>query len=103
MNTTTIFYDGTCSFCTQWARRGEALGFRCEPLNDGRTAAVMKVRTAEGTELGGAEAIAHLCRQVWWLWPVWWVSRMPGIGRAGRWGYAVVASRRHCRRDGCKL
>jgi predicted DCC family thiol-disulfide oxidoreductase YuxK len=94
-----VFYDADCAFCTRWARRGQrwlaGKGYRFEPMPVRR--GEMQVVTADGRTLGGAEALAHLARQVWWAWPLWALSRLPGMMPLLRWGYRQVAARRQCR------
>lgn len=77
-------------------------GYRFEPFpRAAGTAATtpdeMKVVTAAGDVLGGADAVVHLARQIWWAWPLWLVSYVPGMVPVLRWGYRQVAQRRHCR------
>ena len=45
--------------------------------------------------LGGADALMELCRHIWWGWPLWLLSRFPGVMRLLRWLYRRVAARRH--------
>ena len=96
---TTVFYDAECSFCTAWARRAERVlgrrGYAFRPLPV--QTEEMKVVTASGDVLGGAEAVVYLTRQVWWAWPVWALSRLPGLMRLFDHAYRWIASRRHCR------
>lgn len=100
-NVSRVFYDANCAFCTRWARRGQrwlaGKGYRFEPMPVAGDE--MKVVTGTGQEFGGAEAVAYLARQLWWAWPLSALSRLPGMMRLLRWGYRLVAARRHCRRD----
>ncbi|MEI6084613.1 MAG: DUF393 domain-containing protein [Verrucomicrobiota bacterium] len=98
MNTITVYFDGECAFCTRWARRGSRLGFRFVPFANGRAEGEVRVVTEAGATLGGVDAIAYLCRQVWWLWPVWLLSRLPGMGRVYQW----VAAHRYFLNGTCQ-
>ena len=99
MNTITVYFDGECAFCTRWARRGSRLGFRFVPFANGAAESEMKVLTVAGKWLGGAQAIAYLCRQVWWLWPVGGLWGLPGMHRVYRW----VAAHRYCWGGRCEV
>jgi predicted DCC family thiol-disulfide oxidoreductase YuxK len=100
-----VFYDAECRFCATWARRGERWlgkrGFRFAPLTE--PADEMKLVTDDGETMSGARAAAYLARRVWWAWPLWAVSRVPGVMRLLELGYRQVAARRYCLRGGCEI
>lgn len=56
----------------------------------------MKLRFPSGKTLGGADAAIYLARRVWWAWPVWALSRLPGAMRVMRRVYRRVAASRSC-------
>ncbi|MCX7866201.1 thiol-disulfide oxidoreductase DCC family protein [Limisphaera sp. VF-2] len=103
-----IYYDAQCRWCTRWVRRMGPVwirrGFQFEPLQSARARAALagsaaaadelKVRTSDGRIYGGADALAHLCRAVWWLWACGWLMSLPGIRSLARWMYRQVACRR---------
>ncbi len=108
-----VYYDAECSWCTGWVRRMGAVwrrrGFEFVPLQS-ETARVMlglaadtsadevKVQLAEGRILGGADAVAVLCKAVWWLRPVGWMLSVPGMRELARGLYRGMACRRPTRR-----
>ncbi len=100
-----VFYDADCRFCTSWARRGERWlekrGFRFAPLPE--AAAEMRLLTADGETIGGAQAMSYLARQVWWAWPLWAMSRIPGATRLLEGGYRWFAARRYCLNGACGI
>jgi predicted DCC family thiol-disulfide oxidoreductase YuxK len=55
----------------------------------------MRVFTPRGPVLGGADAHAHLWGQVWWLWPMWLASKIPGIHGLIDVSYRWVAANRY--------
>lgn len=63
----------------------------------------MRLVLADGRNLGGADAIVEIARHIWWAWPLWAVSRFPGIMPILRAGYRVVAANRHCANDVCLI
>src|ERR1039458_9906211 len=93
-----VFYDAQCRFCTTWARRGERWlgkrGFRFAPLSE--LADELKLVTGSGETIGGARAVVYLARQIWWAWPLWAISRDPGVMRQLECVYRRFSSRRNC-------
>src|SRR5881394_2963800 len=80
-----IFYDRACSFCRELALRFEKIfasrGFHFEPLQQewverrlnltsAEALEEMRVLTATGQVFGGADAVIHLARQLWWGAPL---------------------------------
>lgn len=113
-----IFYDGECSLCRTWAGRLRGAlqrrGFLLLPLQtpwvraslrlDNRSPLKeMLVQLPDGRTFGGAEAVVELARRIWWMWPLWAASRIPGMLRALRVGYNFLAANRHCSSDACVI
>ena len=103
-----VLYDGDCGFCLRWLRRVERpltrKGFRFETLQThGRELTEMLLQLPDGRELGGADAAMNLSRHVWWLWPLWLVSRIPGVMPIFRAGYRVIAKNRHRFSSSCEI
>ncbi len=96
-----VFYDGNCQFCTIWARRGERWlgkrGFRFVPLPE--PSDEMKLVTRDGETIGGAHVVVYLTRQIWWAWPLWAISHVPGVMRLLERGYRRIAAER-CKSPG---
>ena len=106
-----IFYDGECRYCIAAATRFERLfarrGFHFLPLqtpwvearlglSPGAPLDEMRVLTKDDLDLGGADAVIFLAKEVWWTWPVYLLAHLPGartlLDRAYRW----VAIHRGC-------
>ena len=113
-----VCYDGECAFCLRWLRRVERpllrRGFRFVPLQTPWVKAKLNLPEAELlTEmrlllpdnyiLGGADAAVVLARYVWWLWPLWFVSHIPGAMPILRASYRFIARNRHCSNDRCEI
>ncbi len=106
-----IYYDADCSFCTASVRRVERLlarhRFDVIPLQtpgasqrlgvpDDRLLDEIKLRLPSGKVYGGAAAIVEVARRIWWTWPLWAFSRLPGVMRAMDATYRRVANSRYC-------
>jgi predicted DCC family thiol-disulfide oxidoreductase YuxK len=57
----------------------------------------------DGRILGGAETAVFLARHIWWLWPLWFVSKFPGAMPIIRAGYRHIARNRYCSTDCCAI
>ena len=106
-----VFYDADCAFCTTLARRLEPTllrrGFHCGALQEPWVGIVLglsreelfrelRVRSARGEVLGGADALLHLARHIWWAWPLYALGQIPSPRDLLRAGYRWFAARRHC-------
>lgn len=106
-----VFYDAECAFCVATARwlAGviEPRGYGLAPLQDARVQALlnlpeegllseMKLLTPDGRQFGGADALIHLCRDVWWARPLYALAYVPGVTPLLRAGYRWIAARRAC-------
>jgi len=107
----TIFYDGECNLCTAGAARlgptlarrrftavplqspgaAEALGLSSDKLLD-----EVRLLTRDGRVLGGADALLHVARHVWWAWPLWLASFVPGVKPLLRYAYRRFVPYRYC-------
>ena len=63
----------------------------------------MRLLLADGRDLGGADAVVEIARHIWWAWPLWLVSRVPGARAILRAIYRVIAANRHCIGGACKI
>jgi predicted DCC family thiol-disulfide oxidoreductase YuxK len=111
-----VFYDADCSFCARWANRCRRLlernGFALVPLQSREARltltvletdllAEMRVRTADGLVLGGADALVHLAKVVGWGWPLAALASLPGMKSVLRRVYQFVARHRACGTGSC--
>ncbi|HEY7188405.1 MAG TPA: DCC1-like thiol-disulfide oxidoreductase family protein [Vicinamibacterales bacterium] len=116
--TACAYYDGDCRFCTALARRFEHVLARHDitlmPLQtvgaaallgiaDDRLLAEMRLRLRNGHVYGGADAVMQIARRVWWAWPLWAVTRIPGAMRPARAVYRWIANHRSCSDGVCEL
>ena len=113
-----IYYDDDCEFCRAMLRRfGRTLAhrrFRFVPLqspgaarvlgvSDERLMDEMRVRLDDGVLFGGASALAAIARRIWWAWPLWALSRVPGAMLLLDAGYRWFARNRHCLNGACEV
>ena len=111
-----VCYDGDCAFCLRWLQRVErpllrhGYGFVPlqtpwvkETLNVSETTllAEMRLLLPDKSVLCGADAAVVLARYVWWLWPLWLASSIPGAMIPMRAGYRFIAKRRRCVNNRC--
>ena len=103
-----LLYDGECGVCCgladRWGGLAQRAGFSlaelqadwvCERLDSDETPNELKLLLPDDRLLGGADALVEICRHVWWSWPLWLLSRLPGVMLLLRWLYRRVATRRH--------
>ena len=113
-----IYYDDECRFCRSTLQRfGRTLArrrFTFVPLQSPGAARVlgisddhlldeMRVRLEDGAVFGGASALAAIARHIWWAWPLWAVSRLPGVMLVLDPAYRWIARNRHCLNGTCDL
>jgi predicted DCC family thiol-disulfide oxidoreductase YuxK len=113
-----VFYDADCPFCTRWASRTDELlarhGWHLAPLQadwvwtrltpkDGEPLLEMKLLTTDGRVFGGADAVVHLARSIWWAWPVFALAQIPGVKPILRAIYRRIAQNRCCFGGRCAL
>jgi predicted DCC family thiol-disulfide oxidoreductase YuxK len=111
-----ILYDGECRYCITAATRSAQLfarrGFHFVPLQTpwvqtrlglapGEPLQEMRVLTRDNQDLGGADAVIFLARQIWWSTPLALVARLPGIHGAVDRAYRWIAAHRGCTHLAC--
>ena len=111
-----VFFDRDCAVCVRLAQRYrstlEARGFGLAALQDPRAASLlrvpeeellreMRVVTADGSVVGGADAVAYLAGRIWWAWPLYAAARWLGARRLLVWGYRWFAGHRRCAAEKC--
>jgi len=111
-----IFYDADCQACVNLARwLQRSLGrhqFELVPLQSPDASSLlgvaheqlldeMRLRLPDGQVFGGADAVAEIARQIWWAWPFWALSKMPGVRSEMRAAYRWFARHRGCTNGAC--
>jgi predicted DCC family thiol-disulfide oxidoreductase YuxK len=113
-----VFYDADCKFCVNAARRFERVlvrhRFELVPLQvagasaafgvpEDQLLAEMRLRLHDGRMFGGAAAIVEIARRIWWAWPLWALSRLPGAMRPLHATYRWIAGHRTCANGACEV
>lgn len=113
-----VCFDRECATCVWLARRLrsalEKRGYGLAALQDPRVALLfgmpaeellreMRVVTSEGKFYGGADAVLCLAEQIWWAWPLYALSRLPGARSLLRAGYRWFAAHRGCAGGECSM
>jgi predicted DCC family thiol-disulfide oxidoreductase YuxK len=105
-----ILYDASCGLCSRWVRSGSPIlqryGFRIAPLQSSWLPSRTGLPTAElitevrllketGELISGAEVYRQIMRRIWWMFPGYLLSRVPGLREIFDWTYRTVARHRH--------
>jgi predicted DCC family thiol-disulfide oxidoreductase YuxK len=113
-----IYYDDECRFCRAMLYRfGRMLArrrFTFVPLQSPGAARIlgvadehlldeMRVRLDDGVVCGGASAVAAIARRIWWAWPLWALSRLPGAMPPLNAAYRWIARHRRCLNGACEV
>lgn len=113
-----IFYDGECRVCVGMKGRlagiFERRGFCWEPLqaewvseatglSEAELLTEMKVLTDRGEVIGGIDAWIYLVRRVWWLLPLYGLSRFGWGHRLLDRFYRAFADNRYCIGGACRI
>jgi predicted DCC family thiol-disulfide oxidoreductase YuxK len=106
----TLYYDGSCRFCTDGVMRLRAWlakrGVEIKPFELEAGAPFpeeMRLRCRDGREFGGADAALVVVGARWWGKPLEWIGKLPGIHALLEAGYRWVAQRRHCIGGACQI
>ena len=113
-----ILYDGQCGFCSRWVRfwastlerRGFAIALLDEhwvtqKINMSREELLFDIRllTADGQLVSGANVYLFVTRQIWWAWPFYALFSLPGFNWLIHFGYLWFARNRHHISSACGL
>lgn len=108
-NVTVVLFDGVCPMCLKivsmmrpvWEPRGvEFVPLQAEwvrrrlDLPEAELLLEMRVFSPSGHVLSGADAHGHMWSLVWWLWPLWLATKLPGVHWLINVTYRWVAANR---------
>ncbi|GJM25016.1 MAG: hypothetical protein DHS20C16_14310 [Phycisphaerae bacterium] len=111
-----VFFDGECPMCVTLANRFAGIfrriGYRIAPqqtawvrerlgLSEGEPLTEVRVLSPDGQVVGGAEAVVFVAQRIWWAWPLYALSRIPGVMIILRTIYRHIAANRFCISNAC--
>jgi predicted DCC family thiol-disulfide oxidoreductase YuxK len=114
--TACAYYDGDCRLCIALVHRFkgvlakrnitvmplQTIGAALLGVPEDRLLSEMWLRLRDGRVFGGADAVVQIARRVWWAWPLWALSRIPGAMRPMRAVYGWIARNRGCTVGACE-
>jgi predicted DCC family thiol-disulfide oxidoreductase YuxK len=113
-----VFYDAECPLCISAVARFALMlrrhHFDLAPLQmpwaqkrlglrPGEPLVEMKLLTENGRIYGGADALAQIARRIWWAWPLFALTQIPGTTILWRKIYQRIAANRNCIGNACQL
>ena len=113
-----VLYDGQCGFCSRWVKFWAGTlgrhGFEIASLDEPWVAEKLtmpheelltdiRLLTADGELISGADVYLHVTRRIWWAWPFYAIFSLPGFNRLIHVGYRWFARNRYCVSSACKL
>jgi len=63
----------------------------------------LRLLFSNGQMLQGADVYRHVMRRIWWAFPVYLFSVLPGTRMLFDWGYRQFARNRYCISNACRL
>jgi predicted DCC family thiol-disulfide oxidoreductase YuxK len=113
-----LLYDGACGFCGKWVACWEPLlkrhGFGIAPLQDtwvrsrlqmvkGELLQDVRLLFVDGRVICGPQVYREMMKRIWWSWPVYALSCLPGLRQVFDGAYRVFARNRHRVSAACPL
>jgi predicted DCC family thiol-disulfide oxidoreductase YuxK len=113
-----VLYDGHCGFCSRWLEFWKPMlgrhGFATSALEEPWVSEKVKVPydelvrdirllTAEGELVSGANVYLYVARRIWWAWPLYALFSLPGFNWMIHAGYRWFARNRHYVSHACGL
>lgn len=113
-----VLYDADCGVCSRWvsawAPTLQRYGLAVAPLQSSwveeriglaRSDLIKEIRLLErdGRLHSGANAYRFLMRRIWWAYPLYLLSGLPGLRHAFDWAYRTFATHRMRISSSCGL
>ncbi len=113
-----VLYDADCSVCARLARSWAAtlgrLGLSVAPLQNPwvsqRTGLPpdvlltdLRLLENDGHLVSGPDVYRYVMRRLWWGYPLYLLSSVPGLSRIFDWGYRTFARNRRVISPRCEL
>ncbi|NDC39717.1 MAG: DUF393 domain-containing protein [Proteobacteria bacterium] len=113
-----VLYDDDCGVC-RWlaehakgmlARRGFALAALQEDwvapelgLPASQVAVDFRLLCVDGRRFAGADVYRQIFKRIWWCWPLYLFSVVPGLAQIFNWAYATFRDNRGRLSKSCGL
>ena len=113
-----ILYDGSCGFCSKWVPFFEStlsrqnLGFaplQAEwvrarlDLPEEELLADLRLLLEAGEVISGSNVYRFVMRRSWTMWPLYFISILPGFAHLFDWSYRTFANHRYQVSAACHL
>lgn len=113
-----VLYDGDCGICMKlafgWEKTLSAHGFKIAPLqepwvkektnlSDKELLEDILMLKEDGTLFRGGDVYRQVMKRIWWLFPFYIVSIIPGADLVFDWTYKFVNKNRHLVSKTCRL
>jgi predicted DCC family thiol-disulfide oxidoreductase YuxK len=112
-----LLFDGACGICSRWALYWESalerLGLGVAPLQSpwvqeqiglaGELLSDVRLLRPDGRLISGADVYRFILRRIWWTYPLYLLSQVPGLHGLFDWGYRTFARHRMRISAGCGL
>ncbi len=104
-----VLYDADCSVCTRlarfWGPTFTRLGLSVAPLQSpwvGRRTGLderellkdILLLQRDGSLISGPDVYRYVMRRLWWAYPLYLASMVPGLSRVFDWSYRTFARNR---------
>lgn len=113
-----VLYDGSCGLCARgaprWRRTLARLNLAIAPLQEPWVAQRLplaapellrdiRLLLADGRHYAGADVYRYVWRRLWWAYPLFLFSVLPGLRGLFDRAYRAFADRRHRISSACRL
>jgi predicted DCC family thiol-disulfide oxidoreductase YuxK len=113
-----LLYDGSCGFCSRWIpiwtpslhKRGFAAAPLQAPwvrerlqLSENALLEDIRLLFADDSQLRGAEVYRYFMKRIWWAYPLYLLSILPGGRQTFNWAYRAFARNRFRFSKACGL
>jgi predicted DCC family thiol-disulfide oxidoreductase YuxK len=113
-----VLYDDSCGVCRSWVPRWKKVlarrGFEIAPLQSAWVEDELHLPPEEllhdlrlllvgGQSLQGADVYRHLMKHIWWTWPLYCLTLLPGAATIFDTAYRRFADNRHPISRSCGL
>ncbi len=112
-----IIFDSHCQFCQNMVRRLRGWlknkPFRFVPYETEWVKARLKlpddqfnemiVLTQDDQTIGAGAAVVFIAKHIWWVRPLYWIAKLPGMMNAIEKIYRWIARNRYCISGQCQI